>query len=245
MNILFKSQRLKKIEAYLRALQDTDNHYLIDISDANEKTPEEHKLYFTYEAIKIADKLDISLLGVEEILNVIDTKTLEGKSIKETMAILGIRELLQMEKYSESDIQQAYTQLFQSWYASDSNQISWYFDLYYLSFISEIGQVQKKKELSTLQDDMINLIRNPYINLTMKSMAMDILGNYQLMNKKKVRDAIEVVVKKKQMSYTIWVIINMPIPQFTKVILRQHTMFTSVIYLITKISIIPEHCNIQ
>lgn len=190
----FQESEIKKIEAYLRSLQDTDNHYLIDISGANEKTHEEHKLYFTYEAIKIAEKLDISLLGVEEILNVIDTKTLEGKSIKETMAILGIRELLQMEQYSESDIQQAYTQLFQSWYASDSNQISWYFDLYYLSFISEIGQVQKK-ELSTLQDDMINLIRNPYINLTMKSMAMDILGNYQLMNKK-VRDAIEVVVKK-------------------------------------------------
>ncbi|NLL73421.1 MAG: hypothetical protein GX237_07825 [Clostridiales bacterium] len=190
----FKNEETLHVKSYLHGLQNDQYSYLIRISNNEEDNTLENCLFFTYEALKISKYLDFDLLHEDRIKDFIMTLSIAKTSYKETMAIIGISQELGLSLYSEELIQEKYSELFGNWMNSDSAQISWYFDLYYLSYIAAMGNVKDIMIDKSFKDDMVNLIQNQEMNLTFKLMAVDILENYGLLESECI-DKIDDLIK--------------------------------------------------
>lgn len=77
---------------------------------------------------------------------------------------------------------------------SDSSQISWYFDLYYMSYIAAKGNVKETNINKSFKHDMVNLIQNQDMNLTIKCMAVNIMENYGVWDSDSINEINKLII---------------------------------------------------
>lgn len=189
----FTYDEKRQIEEYIQSLQLEKYNYTIVNGTDEEAKSVANRLYYTSEAIEIAQELGIEMRNIDKIEEYLKSFDLSSANSKEVMSLIKIDKLLGLQHFTKREIEEAYHNLYTTWSHYEDAGLQWTFDLYYMSYIFKYGNLSDMLLYSSFESDVCNIISNSNTDITFKIMFLEISRNYNLLTEQVIKSIEECV----------------------------------------------------